>query len=232
MNDMNDAPTNPEPPVLIGQSGPLDGQRWVIDETKTIGRDPACDIIIPSRQVSRFHARIIPGEDGITLEDLLSKNGTYCNGRILEDPIILQDGDILQIALTQEFAYLSSESTMPLSFIPKGDILETEIIKRMMIEKRSRRTWVNQMEILPSLSNQQFHLLNCLYEHEGKVVSREELIVATWGEDESLGVSEQALDALVRRLRDRIAAVDPSHKYIITVRGHGLRLENPPLQAE
>jgi DNA-binding response OmpR family regulator len=44
-----------------------------------------------------------------------------------------------------------------------------------------------------------------------------------------LNVSEQALDALVRRLRDRLAEIDPIHNYIITVRGHGLRLENPPL---
>ncbi len=39
------------------------------------------------------------------------------------------------------------------------------------------------------------------------------------------GVSEQAIDALVRRLRDRIAELDPKHQYIITVRGHGFRLD-------
>ena len=39
---------------------------------------------------------------------------------------------------------------------------------------------------------------------------------------------EQALDALVRRLRERLASVDPQHTYLITVRGHGLRLDNPP----
>ncbi len=44
-----------------------------------------------------------------------------------------------------------------------------------------------------------------------------------------MDISEQALDALVRRLRDRIAHVDSSHEYIVTVRGHGLRLENPPI---
>jgi DNA-binding response OmpR family regulator len=33
---------------------------------------------------------------------------------------------------------------------------------------------------------------------------------------------------LIRRLRDRLAAVDPTHPYIATVRGHGLRLDNPP----
>jgi DNA-binding response OmpR family regulator len=35
------------------------------------------------------------------------------------------------------------------------------------------------------------------------------------------------LDALVRRLRDRLGDNDPDHDYVITVRGYGLRLDNP-----
>ena len=38
-----------------------------------------------------------------------------------------------------------------------------------------------------------------------------------------------ALDALIRRLRDRLASLDPTHQYIATVRGHGIRLDNPPV---
>jgi DNA-binding response OmpR family regulator len=48
-----------------------------------------------------------------------------------------------------------------------------------------------------------------------------------WGEKQAYEVSEQALDALVRRLRERIASIDPTHTYIVTIRGHGLRLDNP-----
>ncbi|MCB0223853.1 MAG: winged helix-turn-helix domain-containing protein, partial [Anaerolineae bacterium] len=36
--------------------------------------------------------------------------------------------------------------------------------------------------------------------------------------------SEQAIDALARRLRERIAEIDPNNKYVETVRGHGFRL--------
>jgi DNA-binding response OmpR family regulator len=49
-----------------------------------------------------------------------------------------------------------------------------------------------------------------------------------WGDEEAVGVSNQALDALLRRLRDRISAIDPAQAYIVTVRGHGIRLDNPP----
>ena len=59
------------------------------------------------------------------------------------------------------------------------------------------------------------------------MVPRDELIAAIWGAD-AIEVSAQALDALVRRLRDRLAEIDPTHAYIVSVRGHGLRLDNPP----
>ena len=48
-----------------------------------------------------------------------------------------------------------------------------------------------------------------------------------WPEAMGEGVSEQAIDALVRRLRDRLAETDEDWQYIITVRGHGFRLDNP-----
>jgi DNA-binding response OmpR family regulator len=69
-------------------------------------------------------------------------------------------------------------------------------------------------------------LLDLLLEHHGEVVPRDTIVAAVWPEEEAFGISEQAIDALVRRLRDRVAAIDPDHAYIVTVRGHGFRLEN------
>ncbi|HSV85424.1 MAG TPA: helix-turn-helix domain-containing protein, partial [Levilinea sp.] len=61
----------------------------------------------------------------------------------------------------------------------------------------------------------------------GQVVPRQDLVSEVWGDEDASGVSEQAMDALVRRLRERLAVLDPDHAYVITVRGHGLRLDNP-----
>jgi DNA-binding response OmpR family regulator len=72
----------------------------------------------------------------------------------------------------------------------------------------------------------QYRLLDLLLDHEGEVLSRDAIVAAVWAEEEEIGITEQAIDALVRRLRDRIAAVDPDHAYIVTVRGHGFRLDN------
>ncbi len=89
---------------------------------------------------------------------------------------------------------------------------------------------MNDQLIDPPLSALQFHVLRVLYENQGQVVDRHQLVVNAWGEDQAVGVSDQALDALLRRLRDRIAEIDPAYLYIITLRGHGIRLENPPVE--
>jgi DNA-binding response OmpR family regulator len=99
--------------------------------------------------------------------------------------------------------------------------------RRLYLDTRSRRVWLGGKELVPPLSVPQFRLLQILYEQEGKVVERQDLINYIWGEEEAVGVSEQAFDALVRRLRDRLSLIDPRHVLIVTVRGHGLRLENP-----
>lgn len=209
-----------ESPLLIAQSGPLKGLRWSLTKPILIGREATCEVVIPDRMVSRFHARISPTPGGAILEDLDSKNGTHCNGNLVEGQRTLEDGDTVQIALAQQFLFLTSDATVPL-------VESDERPGRLKLDLRSRQVWVDERPIDPPLSALQFHVLRVLYQNQGQVVSREELVNEAWGEDEAVGVSDQALDALLRRLRDRIAALDPTHPYITTVRGHGVRLENP-----
>ncbi len=209
--------------MLIAQGGPLDGMRWTVEHPLTIGRDPACDIVVPDRQVSRRHARLTPTPRGLLLEDLRSKNGTHRNGKRVAAPVHLEDGDVVQIALAQRFLVASSDATLPLE---AAEVVPPTANKALRLDPATHQVWLRGQEIFPPLSAAQFRLLTTLYRREGEVVSREEIIRAVWGE-EAIGISNQALDALVRRLRDRLAAVDPAHAYIVTVRGHGLRLDNP-----
>ena len=210
-------------PLLIAQSGPLKGQRWTLNKPLLLGRETTCEIVVADRMVSRFHARITPTPEGILLEDLDSKNGTHRNGDPVIEPVVLQDGDTVQIALAQQFLFLTSDATIPLT--------EDEVHPgRLRLDMRSRRVWVDDRLIDPPLSALQFHVLRFLYENQGQVVDRQQLVTNAWGQDQAVGVSDQALDALLRRLRDRIYANDPAHPYIITVRGHGIRLENPPAE--
>lgn len=211
-----------EYPILVAQDGPLKGQRWALSHTLMVGRDSTCDITVQDRQVSRFHVRITPTPEGVTIEDLGSKNGTNHNGAEITSPVMLQDGDLLGVALAQQFVFLTSDATMPLA---EGGSRPG----RLMMDQKSRQVWVNQQQVVPPLSAQQFKLLWMLYERQEQVISRSNLVSVVWGEEQMAGVSDQALDALIRRLRDRLAVLDPSHQYIDTVRGHGIRLANPPI---
>jgi hypothetical protein len=221
---------NEDYPSLVAQTGPLNGLRWTLKGDIIIGRDDSCQVIIQNRQVSRYHARFINLAHGIQLEDLGSKNGTHVNGQEITEPVALQDGDIIQIAFAQQFLYLSSDSTIPLE-IPAINPNEVSVIPRLLrVDKRSRRVWIGNDELLPPLSVSQYQLLELLSDNPGRVITRAELIQAVWGKDDAVGISEQALDALIRRLRDRLATINSSHQFLITVRGHGLRLDNPHIK--
>ena len=217
-------------PFLVAQAGPLNGQRWILKGDIIVGRDDICQVVIQSRQVSRYHARFVSLPGGIQLEDLGSKNGTHINGQEVMEPVMLRDGDVIQIAFAQQFIFLSSDSTMPLE-LPVGEPADQISAQRLLrLDKRSRRVWIGNDELLPPLSVSQYQLLELLSDNPGRVVSRAELIHAVWGKEDAVGISEQALDALVRRLRDRLASINSAHQFLITVRGHGLRLDNPCLK--
>lgn len=213
-----------ENPIIIANGGVLNGLNWVISGEMTLGRDQSCDVVINDRQVSRFHSRIEIGADStVQLIDLNSKNGTYLNGELISEPNNLNDGDEIKIALAQSFLFISSDSTIPLH---RESVSNADGIKRLMIDQKARIVWVGDKEISPPLSVSQFDLLQLLYSNENEVITREKIVEDVWGATQAVGVSEQAIDALVRRLRDRLKEIDPDHEYIHTVRGVGFMLRN------
>ena len=207
-------------PMLIIYEGELKGQRWIIDQPEfTIGRGSDCDIMLPERQVSRYHVRIERENGGYLLRDLGSKNGTCVNGEeVRERPYYLKDGDEIQIALCVKVGFVGADATLPLELTGPN--------RGLRIDQGARRVFIGGQELTPPLSIAQYRLLDLLLTHEGQVVSRDAIVAAVWADEDEIGISEQAIDALVRRLRDRLAAVDPDHAYIVTVRGHGFRLDN------
>ena len=212
--------TRQEMPMLVVYEGELEGQRWIIDQDRVvIGRGSDCDVVLPERQVSRYHAQIERENGGYLLRDLGSKNGTCVNGQAVEDrPCPLKDGDEIQIALCVKMGFVGADATLLLEL--------TGPSRGLHVDREARRVFIGGHELDPPLSLAQYRLLELLLEHEGRVVARDAIVAAVWPEEEYAGISEQAIDALVRRLRDRIAAMDPDWAYIVTVRGHGFRLDN------
>ena len=67
--------------VLRGVTGGAFGRSYPLQSPVTIGRSPECSLHINDLGLSRIHARLVPAEDGVQIEDLGSTNGTWINDR-------------------------------------------------------------------------------------------------------------------------------------------------------
>ncbi|HLV36287.1 MAG TPA: FHA domain-containing protein [Spirillospora sp.] len=213
-----------ERPVLIVQdnNGSL-LQHWVMEkDSVVIGRGEEADLTLDERQISRLHVRIYREGNKYFVEDLDSKNGTWLNGNQFKGVRQLADGDEIHLALIARIQFVGSGATAPLPFDPPQSIAG-----RLRLDREARRVFVGEQELDPPLSLPQYRLLELLYNNAGRVCTREAVVETVWPEAMGEGVSEQAIDALVRRLRDRLNELDPDRQYIVTVRGHGFRMENP-----
>ncbi len=208
-------------PLLVIYRGSLAGTRWALEGGRvTIGRASDCEIVIPERQVSRYHACIEQDEEGYLLYDLGSKNGTQVNGDpVGVHPYRLRDGDEIVLAGTVQMGFIAGEATLPLE---QSEAMS--IGRGLEVDPATRRVRLGRKELSPPLSPAQFALLSLLVESEGRVVTRQEVIRSVWP-DALGGITDQAVDALVYRLRERLAELDPDHNYVVTVRGHGFRYE-------
>jgi class 3 adenylate cyclase len=74
------------------------GLNFTLGESCVIGRSEEADVQVYSSRVSRQHAMIRLHADGYRIYDLDSANGTMVNDRDVDQPLLLQDGDIIALA--------------------------------------------------------------------------------------------------------------------------------------
>ena len=87
-----------KPAALVladGTRHPLDG------DLVTIGRQASCTIVIADNNISRVHARFRASDNGWTIEDLGSTNGTKVNGVLITEPALLSHGQLIALGSLQ-----------------------------------------------------------------------------------------------------------------------------------
>lgn len=191
---------------------PLEGERVLL------GRAPECDIVLSGRLVSRHHAAIRRAEGTYTLEDLGSHNGTTVNGHPIDGPYVLRDGDRIELGGIGRLMFVDSDATSTRPLAPAAGI---------WLDQASQDVWVDGQLLTPPLSPAQFRLLQVLAAHPDQVRSRDEIVAAIWP-DAADGVSDEALDALIKRVRARLGEVSAGQHYLVTLRGRGLILRSQP----
>lgn len=85
--------------ALVVTQGPLAGRRIDLEGELVIGREGAT-LTIDDSELSRRHAAIRPSADGYEIEDLGSLNGTYVNGRRIDNPTRLVGGETIKLGQT------------------------------------------------------------------------------------------------------------------------------------
>ena len=158
------------------------------------------------------------------LSDLGSRNGTFVNGQAVgKEGVRLNDGDEIVLG-----------GVVTLVFHDPGETVEGPRLGRVngiWIDEPAQAVWVDGRLVDPPLSPAQLTLLGLLYRRAGQIVSRADIIAAVWPEDDPAGVSEEAVDGLIKRLRARLREIGeatPAPEYVEVLRRHGLRLNQPP----
>ena len=88
--------------VLEIVEGPEVGRRVVLSEQPVeIGREAGAELQLAGDQlVSRRHARLTPGPQGVVVEDLDSSNGTFVDGQQIHAPVVLSPGSELTVGVS------------------------------------------------------------------------------------------------------------------------------------
>ena len=82
-----------------------EGEEWVI------GRDPdECNFSLEDPSVSRKHLLLRTAPEGIELENLSQTNPTQVNGKNVEEPLLLNQGDTVKIGSSLFRFYATSEA--------------------------------------------------------------------------------------------------------------------------
>ncbi|MCL4294353.1 MAG: response regulator transcription factor [Anaerolineae bacterium] len=107
-----------------------------------------------------------------------------------------------------------------------GASVESNILtfRRLRIDVGARQVWKDDQPI--DLTAIEFDLLHALAEHQGRVLSREQLLERVWGHD--FYGEERVVDVHLGHIRKKIEADLANPELIVTVRGVGYRFEDEP----
>ena len=88
--------------------------------------------------------------------------------------------------------------------------------------------WINDELVTPALPKKELLLLEYLCLSPGRLRTKDEIIAAAYPDEHrsGAGVSDDALNAVIKRLRERLGPYSGFGDKIVTVRGKGYRLES------
>lgn len=141
-----------------------------------------------------------------------------------------------RLLLNKDFKEITSDSYLELSGLVKNakiqipllsDFIETlpkSNTEKILYDSSTNEISQGSESLTDKLSPSEFRLLRYLIQNKDKVCEKEEIITAVWSDEKTQeGVTDQALDQIIYRLRRKIE-VDPNNPlHIQTVKGRGYK---------
>jgi tetratricopeptide (TPR) repeat protein len=88
----------------------IDGEQAIFrlkEGSWTMGRSKACELVVPTKAISRQHAQFYVDGNQVTIKDLGSSNGIYVNGNRVKIAV-LNDGDVIGLGRNFEMTFDAS----------------------------------------------------------------------------------------------------------------------------
>jgi uncharacterized protein (TIGR02996 family) len=134
--------------VIVAARG-RESERFAFTEREVmIGRVQGNHIVLPDKNVSRRHARIVVHDNRVILTDLKSTNGTYLNGRKCTAPSVIKDSDKIYIGdFTLGIDHVPKTRLLPPPpFVPR-DRREAELLRAINErDEASREVYADWLE--------------------------------------------------------------------------------------
>jgi pSer/pThr/pTyr-binding forkhead associated (FHA) protein len=114
----------------------VDGREYPVPDSGLVfGRDPTCDVVVGSTEVSRKHASLSPSSEGYLLRDT-STNGVLVNGEPAISPALLGRGDVLTIG-DEEFRFYADNAPPPRAPLATLEVISSGMLKGTILDVRS-----------------------------------------------------------------------------------------------
>jgi len=129
--------------------------------------------------------------------------------------------------LEKTFLCNKGKATIPLfeEFVKHTIIAKSnDKTQQIIFDENTNEIKKGDLIVSDTLTSSEFKLLRLLIEQKNKILEKEEIITAVWGNQKTtLGVTDQALDQLIFRLRKKIENNPNEPKHIQTVKGRGFK---------